>query len=68
MLFSSFALKGKNAECIFQRKIIMEHCKNPWESHCDREDIKLYIQLNGEKLPICEECWGHIADQDVEWC
>jgi hypothetical protein len=46
----------------------MEQCKNPWKDDCRSEDIKLYIQLKGEKLPICERCWGHIADQEMDWC
>ena len=46
----------------------MEHCKNPWkENTCASEDIKLYIQLKGENIPICQQCWIKIADQDGEW-
>jgi hypothetical protein len=46
----------------------LEHCKNPWKnSKCKSENIKLYILFKGEKLPICKQCWGRIADKDVEW-
>ena len=31
------------------------------------EDIKLYIQIKGENLPICQQCWSKIADQEEEW-
>ncbi|HEX7483292.1 MAG TPA: hypothetical protein VF350_07485 [Candidatus Bathyarchaeia archaeon] len=45
----------------------MEHCKNPWKDTCDSENIKLYIQIKGENLPICQQCWSKIADQEEEW-
>jgi hypothetical protein len=45
----------------------MEHCKNPWIDACKSENIKLYIQIKGEKLPICQQCWNKIADQEQEW-
>ncbi|MDR0470257.1 MAG: hypothetical protein LBH79_00855 [Nitrososphaerota archaeon] len=45
----------------------MEQCKNPWNHVCVCEDIKLYIQVKGENLPICQQCWSQIADQDEEW-
>jgi hypothetical protein len=45
----------------------MEQCKNPWKEACKSENIKLYIQVKGEKLPICQQCWSKIADQEEEW-
>jgi hypothetical protein len=45
----------------------MEHCKNPLKNNCNSENIKLYIQKNGENLPICQQCWIKIADQEQEW-
>ncbi|MCL2869120.1 MAG: hypothetical protein FWF27_06790 [Candidatus Bathyarchaeota archaeon] len=45
----------------------IEHCQNPWKDTCHQEQIKLYIQINGEIIPICEHCWSKIADQDTEW-
>lgn len=45
----------------------IEHCRNPWSEHCDNEHIKLYIQFKGEIIPICDNCWDKIADQDKEW-
>lgn len=45
----------------------MEHCRNPWKGKCGSENIKLYILFKGEKLPICRECWIHIADTDGDW-
>jgi len=47
--------------------INMEHCKNPWKDVCNSEDIKLYIQIKGENLPICQQCWSKIADQEEGW-
>jgi hypothetical protein len=46
----------------------MEHCKNPWKETCHCEDIKLYIQLKGETLPICQQCWNKIAENEQDWC
>jgi hypothetical protein len=46
----------------------MEQCKNPWKEACHSEDIKLYIQLKGENLPICQQCWVKIADNEQDWC
>jgi hypothetical protein len=45
----------------------MEHCKNPWKGKCESENIQLYIRFKGEKLPICKQCWGSIADKELEW-
>jgi len=45
----------------------LEHCKNPWKNNCNSENIKLYIEIKGEKLPICRQCWSVIADQDLSW-
>jgi hypothetical protein len=46
---------------------IMEHCKNPWKGKCESENIQLYIRFKGEKIPICRQCWGSIADKELEW-
>ncbi|MCW4010538.1 MAG: hypothetical protein NWF05_07960 [Candidatus Bathyarchaeota archaeon] len=45
----------------------MEQCQNPWKNTCHSENIKLYIQVKGEKLPICQQCWINLADKGVEW-
>jgi hypothetical protein len=44
-----------------------KQCHNPWKEECVSENIKLYIQLEGTNLPICQECWIKIADSDKEW-
>jgi len=63
-LASAFTLKANVAELFLMIK--MEHCKNPWDDHCKSENIKLYIQLKGENVPICQQCWTKIADLE-EW-
>jgi hypothetical protein len=45
----------------------MEQCQNPWKDMCNSENIKLYIVVKGEKLPICKQCWTSIADKEMEW-
>jgi hypothetical protein len=45
----------------------LENCKNPWKNNCQSENIKLYILVKGEKLPICKHCWSGIAEQKLEW-
>jgi hypothetical protein len=45
----------------------LEHCQNPWKDTCNSENIKLYIMVKGEKLPICRQCWTNLADKEVEW-
>ncbi len=45
----------------------MEKCRNPWHEECRSSEIEVYIQMKGEKLPICKRCWGKIADKDLEW-
>ena len=45
----------------------MEHCKNPWKPNCNSEDIKLYIQIKAENLPVCKTCWLQLAESDHEW-
>jgi hypothetical protein len=44
-----------------------EKCKNPWKPNCEETDIKLYIQIKGEDLPICKTCWDKIAASNHEW-
>jgi hypothetical protein len=51
----------------YARSTEMEHCKNPWKNSCKSENIKLYIQFKGEKLPICKQCWDRMADEDLSW-
>jgi hypothetical protein len=46
---------------------MLEHCKNPWKNKCKNENIKLYIIVKGEKLPICRQCWNRIADKELNW-
>ncbi|MCW4006101.1 MAG: hypothetical protein NWF04_05850 [Candidatus Bathyarchaeota archaeon] len=46
----------------------MEHCENPWNDACSSENIKLYIMVDGEKRPICQQCWTDIADnEEAAW-
>ena len=46
----------------------MEHCRNPWKPNCTNEDIKLYIQIKSENLPICKDCWNkQLAEGSQEW-
>jgi hypothetical protein len=45
----------------------VERCKNPWNGECKNNDIELYIYFQGERLPICRQCWTKMADRDVEW-
>jgi len=44
-----------------------ESCQNPWNGTCGNTEIVLYIYYEGERLPICRECWKGIADHDLEW-
>lgn len=45
----------------------MEVCRNPWDRECKESDIEVYIELKGEKLPICRKCWDRLANEDMEW-
>jgi len=38
-----------------------ERCMNPWNGECSSQDITLYIFYEGQRLPICRECWKAIA-------
>lgn len=29
---------------------------------CSSADIAVYIMHKGERLPICDSCWGELAD------
>jgi hypothetical protein len=65
MCFKSiFAYKGLLDDVRSDR---MEHCKNPWKNNCKSGNIKLYIQFKGEKLPICKQCWNHLAEKELNW-
>ena len=45
----------------------MEVCHNPLKSECESSDIVVYIQVGTERLPICRQCWGELAESDFEW-
>ena len=45
----------------------IEVCMNPWNGVCENGDIALYICSDGQRLPICRECWSEIASNDMEW-
>jgi hypothetical protein len=62
---SPIYLKAVKHQNVISEVKKMEHCKNPLKDECRSENIKLYIQKNGENLPICQQCWIKIADQ--EW-
>jgi hypothetical protein len=47
--------------------MIMERCRNPWHGECKGNDTEVYIQVAGEKLPICRRCWSRMAEKDLEW-
>jgi len=55
-----------------------DKCLNPWIKTkegfkerqgrvCGRTDIVVVLMKNGERLPICSECWKEIADSELEW-
>jgi hypothetical protein len=47
-----------------------EVCLNPWkhgENKCQNGDIKLYIEVKGETIPLCSKCWDKIAVSEKEW-
>jgi len=45
----------------------MEQCKNPQKLECHNKDIIVYLQINQEKTPICQQCWFELADANIEW-
>ncbi len=45
----------------------MESCRNPWDRECKESDIEVYIEFEGEKLPICKSCWGRLAEGNADW-
>lgn len=45
----------------------MEICMNPSNGVCENADIVLYIGHDGQRLPICRECWSEIASNDIDW-
>ncbi|MEM2915717.1 MAG: hypothetical protein QXH91_10040, partial [Candidatus Bathyarchaeia archaeon] len=44
-----------------------EVCLNPWNGQCLKKDISLYIIYNGNRFPICRECWMTISSNNIEW-
>ena len=54
--------KGNQATPVTSYRI--EHCANPWKEDCKGTDVVLYILFEGDKLPICGECWNRIADKN----
>jgi hypothetical protein len=49
------------------RSKLVENCKNPWNGKCENTDIAVYIYYRDRRLPICRDCWSHIAENDIEW-
>jgi len=46
---------------------LMEQCKNPLNPECNNKDIAVYLQINQEKVPICQHCWNQLAETTIEW-
>jgi len=44
-----------------------EHCRNPWKNDCKNENIAVYIEWKGRRVPLCQSCWEKIAESDLEW-
>jgi hypothetical protein len=65
--FSLIAIFAVGKQLMICEANMMEHCRNPWKNSCKSENIKLYIELKGEKLPICKRCWSHLADKEICW-
>ena len=45
----------------------MEHCENPWNKNCNKQNIEVYIIVKGERRAICRLCWTKLAERDTEW-
>ncbi|MDR2720295.1 MAG: hypothetical protein LBC03_05790 [Nitrososphaerota archaeon] len=45
---------------------MMEQCKNPKKPECQNKDIIVYLQINQEKTPICQQCWFALAETITE--
>ncbi|MDR1993616.1 MAG: hypothetical protein LBQ98_09055 [Nitrososphaerota archaeon] len=43
-----------------------ERCQNPLKPECNNQNIALYLQVNQEKLAICQQCWHEIAEATTE--
>ncbi|MDR0460882.1 MAG: hypothetical protein LBH62_05545 [Nitrososphaerota archaeon] len=46
---------------------MMEQCKNPLKPQCNNEDIVVYLQIDQEKRPICQQCWNQLAETAIDW-
>jgi len=44
-----------------------EQCRNFLKPNCKNTNITLYIQLDSDKLPICQQCWCELSELPVEW-
>ncbi|MDR1993165.1 MAG: hypothetical protein LBQ98_06710 [Nitrososphaerota archaeon] len=42
----------------------MEQCRNPLKPKCQNKDIAVYLQINQENLPLCQQCWTTLAESD----
>ncbi|MDR2202812.1 MAG: hypothetical protein LBE76_00600 [Nitrososphaerota archaeon] len=45
----------------------MEQCKNPLNPKCQSKDIVLYLQINQEKIAICQQCWIDLSETTEDW-
>ena len=45
----------------------MEQCKNPLNPKCQNKDIALYVQINQEKIAICQQCWLDLSETTEDW-
>jgi len=62
-----FSVLKKQKTCFLDVAILDEQCRNFLKPKCGCTDIVLYIQLDSERLPICENCWPELAELTEDW-
>jgi ribosome-binding protein aMBF1 (putative translation factor) len=44
-----------------------KHCMNPWKKDCQNTDVAVFIQYEGQSLPICSSCWDNLGESNRQW-
>lgn len=43
-----------------------QQCKNPLKPACSNKDIAVYLQVDQELLPLCQQCWFSLAETEID--
>jgi hypothetical protein len=44
-----------------------QQCRNPLNPNCGNKNIAVYLQVDQDRLPLCQQCWFSLAETELDW-